>query len=71
MKQLVSTDASDYGVGGVLAKLPKDNVERSVAFASRTLTAAERKYSTVEKEALPVCGQQKSGGPTYGVDTSH
>lgn len=49
---IVSTDASDYGLGGVLTQIHPDRVERTVAFSSRTLTAAERKYSTVEKEAL-------------------
>nr|XP_055067930.1 uncharacterized protein K02A2.6-like [Misgurnus anguillicaudatus] len=48
----VSTDASDYGVGGVLSQLHADGTERIVAFASRTLSSAERKYSTVEREAL-------------------
>lgn len=47
---IVSTDASDYGLGGGLTQIHPDRVERTVAFASRTLTAAERKYSTVEKE---------------------
>ena len=48
----VTTDASDYGLGGVLTQLHTDNVECTVAFASRTLSPAERKYSAVEKEAL-------------------
>lgn len=49
---VVTTDASDYGIGGILTQIHSDMSERTVAFASRTLTAAERKYSVVEKEAL-------------------
>lgn len=49
---LISTDASDYGLGAVFTQLHPDHTERTVAFASRTLTPTERKYSTVEKEAL-------------------
>ncbi|XP_023806938.1 uncharacterized protein K02A2.6-like [Oryzias latipes] len=49
---IISTDASDYGVGAVFSQLQPDNTERTVAFASRTLSSTERKYSTVEKEAL-------------------
>lgn len=49
---IVSTNASDYGIGGVLTQLHPDNCERAVAFASRLLSAADRKYSVVEKEAL-------------------
>uniref|UniRef100_A0A3B5PS62 Gypsy retrotransposon integrase-like protein 1 n=1 Tax=Xiphophorus maculatus TaxID=8083 RepID=A0A3B5PS62_XIPMA len=49
---IVTTDASDYGLGDVLTQIHPDNTERTVAFASRTLTSTERKYSTVEKEAL-------------------
>ena len=39
-------------VGAVLTQIHQDGSEKTVAFASRTLTQAERKYSTVEKEAL-------------------
>lgn len=36
---IVSTDASDYGLGGVLSQVGPDKSERTVAFASRTLNA--------------------------------
>lgn len=52
LRPLVSIDASDYGLGAVFAQIQPDSTEKHVAFASRTLTETERKYSTAEKEAL-------------------
>lgn len=48
---VVTTDASDYGLGAVLSQV-RDGVDTPIAFASRSLTPTERKYSTGEKEAL-------------------
>ena len=49
---LVTTDASGVALGAYLSQIHHDGVERTVAFASRTLSPTERAYSTSEREAL-------------------
>jgi len=47
------TDASGYGIGAVLGHI-KDGKFHPIQFASRTLSDAETRYSTIEKEALAI-----------------
>lgn len=50
---IVTCDASARGVGGVLAQ-PGAQGERPIAYASRTLTIAEKNYSQIHREALAI-----------------
>ena len=46
------TDASESGLGAVLTQIKEDNLERPVAYASRTLSKSEQNYDIHKLEFL-------------------
>ena len=49
---VVSSDASSCGIGSVLSHRLQDGSDKSIAYASRSLSDCEKKYAQLEKEAL-------------------
>ena len=50
---ILDTDASDFGIGAVLSQTI-DGVERVIAYGSRVLSRAERRYCITRRELLAV-----------------
>ena len=71
------TDASDYGLGGVLLQESDDGKWRPVSFTARKLKGAEVRYTVTEKECLAVVHALRKwrhylhGVPCFIVVTDH
>lgn len=73
---VLSTDASNSGLGAALYQMQGDGSRRPVYYASRSLTETESRYATIEKEALAVvwaCEKLDKYlcGMDFSVETDH
>ena len=72
---IVDTDASDYGIGGVLSQCI-EGTEHVIAYYSKSLNPAEQKYCTTRRELLAVVATLDHfkgyvWGPKFLVRTDH
>ena len=72
---ILDTDASNFGLGGVLSQI-EDNVECVIAYCSRVLLPSQQKYCTTKREMLSaasMCIQFRSYlcGAKFTLRTDH
>ncbi|XP_054279111.1 uncharacterized protein K02A2.6-like [Macrosteles quadrilineatus] len=76
LQTMISSDASSFGIGGVLLQREKSGTFKPVSYISRSLTDAERRYSNIEREALGIawaCDKLKDYivGKDIIIETDH
>ena len=72
---IVDTDASDYGIGGMLSQ-NIEGTEHVIAYHSKSLNPAQQKYCTTRRELLAVVSTLDHfkgyvWGPHFSVRTDH
>lgn len=73
---IVHTDASTTGLGVVLSQKDKDQKEHPIVYLSRTLSPAEKNYTSTEMECLAIIWALKKlhpylDGSTFDIITDH
>ena len=75
-ESIIAADASNAGLGAVLLQRQPDGSRRPVSYISRSLTAAEKNYAVIEKEALAATWASERFseyilGAPFTIETDH